>query len=112
MVKTPASIPVEVGAYEQDGARGSWLQPKGLMSHINTLRTLVIGSALIFAIGTSACASHEEDGEKDESGTAEAMMPTETSEGTMDATSPAAEESESQETPEMKGAEAPETEAE
>ncbi len=52
------------------------------MRRINTLRTLAVGSALILAIGTTACASEEESDEKGEPATVEATMSTEASEGT------------------------------
>ena len=67
------------------------------MRHINTLRTLAIGSAVILAIGTTACASEEESDEKGEPATVEATMSTEASEGTADGMSPAAAEAEDEE---------------
>ncbi len=70
------------------------------MRGVDTLRTLAIGSALILAIGTTACASAEESDEKGEPATVEATMSTEDSEGTADETSPVAEEEEGDETSE------------
>ncbi len=65
----------------------------GPVRHIDTLQTLAIGSALILAIGTNACASAEES----EPATVQATTSTEASEGTADETSPAAEEEEEDE---------------
>ena len=62
------------------------------MRRIDTLRTLAIGSALILAIGTTACASDEESDEMGEAAPVEATMSTKASEGTADETSPAEEE--------------------
>ena len=62
------------------------------MQGVDTLRTLAIGSALILAIGTTACASDEESDEKGKPATVEATTSTEASEGTADETSPVAEE--------------------
>ena len=62
------------------------------MQGVDTLRTLAIGSALILAIGTTACASDEESDEKGKPATVEATTSTEASEGTADETSPPAEE--------------------
>ena len=56
------------------------------MRRIDSLRTLAIGSALILAIGTTACASDEESDGRGEPATAEATTPTEASEGTADET--------------------------
>ncbi len=64
----------------------------GPVRHIDTLQTLAIGSALILAIGTTACASEES-----EPATVQATTSTEASEGTADETSPAAEEEEEDE---------------
>ena len=64
------------------------------MRGVDTLRTLAIGSALILAIGTTACASAEESDEKGEPATVEATTSTEASEGTADETNPVAEEEE------------------
>jgi hypothetical protein len=65
------------------------------MRGVDTLRTLAIGLALILAIGTTACASDDEESdEKGESATVDATMSTEDSEGTADETSPVAEEEE------------------
>ena len=100
MVKNLTSIPAEVAAYGEDGARRFWLPTRGPVRHIDTLRTLAIGSALILAIGTTACASDEESDEKGEPATVEATMSTEAPEGTADETSPAAEEAEDEETSE------------
>ncbi len=66
------------------------------MQHIDTLRTLAIGSAVILAIGTTACASDEESDEKG------ALATVEASEGTADETSPPTEEAEDEETSEAK----------
>ena len=44
------------------------------MRRIDTLRTLAIGSVLILAIGTTACASDEESDEKGEPAPVEATM--------------------------------------
>ncbi len=82
MIKNPASIPAAVAAYGEDGARRSWLHTRGPVRRIDTLRTLAIGSALILAIGTTACASDEENDEKSEPATVDATMSTEASEGT------------------------------
>ncbi len=97
MVENPTSTPAEVAAYGEDGARRSWLHAKGgPVRHIDILQTLAIGSALILAIGTTACASAEES----EPATVQATTSTEASEGTADETSPAAEEEEDEETSE------------
>ena len=97
MVKNLTSIPAEVAAYGEDGARRSWLHTRGPVRHIDTLRTLAIGSALILAVGTTACASEEGS---DEKGEPAATMSTEAPEGTAGETSPAAEEAEDEETSE------------
>ncbi len=81
------------------------------MRHINTLRTLAIGTALILAIGTTAYASDEESDEKGEPATVDATMSTEASEGTADETSPASEAAEGEETSEAEGEETSEVEA-
>ncbi len=61
------------------------------MRCINVLRTLALSSALILAIGTTACASDEESDEKGEPATVEASPPAEAPEEAADDTSPPAE---------------------
>ena len=111
MAKTPASIPAEGAAYEEDGARRSWLHTRGPVRHTDTLRTLAIGSALILAIGATACASEEDTSDTGELPNVEASPPAEAPEEAADETSPAAEE-EDEETSEAEGAETSEAEAE
>ena len=68
------------------------------------LRTLALSSALILALGTTACASDEESDEKGEPATVEAPPPAEAPEEAADETSPPAEkpDTEASETEEEK----------
>ncbi len=61
------------------------------MRRIDTLRTLAIGSALILAIGTTACANEEDTSDTGELPNAEASPPAEAPEEAADETSPPAE---------------------
>ncbi len=100
MVKNPTSIPAEVWPPTgRTGRADLGSMRRGPVRRIDALRTLAIGSALILAIGTAGCASDEEGDERGEPATVEAAS-TEASEGTADETSPAAEESEGEETSE------------
>ena len=61
------------------------------MRRIDTLRTLALSSALILAVGGTACASEEDAGDTGESPSVEAAPPAEASEEEADETSPPAD---------------------
>ena len=61
------------------------------MRRIDTLRTLAIGSALILAIGTTACANEEDTSDTGELPDVEVSPPADAPEEAADETSPVAE---------------------
>ncbi len=61
------------------------------MRRIDTLRTLAIGSALILAIGTTACANEEDTSDTGELPNVEVSPPADAPEEAADETSPVAE---------------------
>ena len=63
------------------------------MRRIDALRTLAVSSALILAVGGTACASEEDTSDTGEPSTVEADSPAETPEEAADETSPPADKS-------------------
>jgi hypothetical protein len=61
------------------------------MRRIDALRTLALSSALILAVGGTACASEEDAGDTGEPSSVEAAPPAEASEEEADETSPPAD---------------------
>ncbi len=61
------------------------------MRRIDTLRTLALSSALILAVGGTACASEEDAGDTGEPSSVDAAPPAEASEEEADETSPPAD---------------------
>ena len=64
------------------------------MRRIDALRTLVLSSALILALGGTGCTSAEDTGDTGEPPSVEASPPAEAPEETADETSPPAEKPE------------------
>ncbi len=96
MVKNPTAIPAEVAAYGGTGRADLGSKRGGPMRRIDTLRTLAIGSALILAIGTTACANEEDTSDTGELPNVElpnveVSPPADAPEEAADETSPVAE---------------------
>ena len=87
MVKNPTAIPAEVAAYGGTGRADLSSKRGGPRRRIDTLRTLAIGSALILAIGTTACANEEDTSDTGELVSVEASPPAEATEEEADETS-------------------------
>ena len=66
------------------------------MRRINALRTLALSSALILALGGTACASEEDTGGNGDSPSVEASSAAEAPEEASDETSPPAEKSDTE----------------
>ncbi len=96
MVKNPTASPAEVAAYGGTGRADLGPKRGGSMRRIDTLRTLAIGSALILAIGTTACANEEDTSDTGELPNVElpnveVSPPADAPEEAADETSPVAE---------------------